>query len=97
MLAGVILIDFNPGGADLQLATARHSVAGVHGEIHDDLLEHAGISVNAGRLGTVIRHQGDVLAEQPLQHVGKVLQDKVEVQDLGLDYLFTAEHEQLPG
>ena len=37
-----LLVDSDIGGADGELAAARHGVARVDGQIHDDLLDLAG-------------------------------------------------------
>src|ERR1035441_4581750 len=97
LLRHVGVIDFDGGGADEELATVGHGVAGVHGQVHDDLLEHADVGLDMQQVGGIVGVQGDVFAQQPLEHLGKVLEDGVNLEDLGLDDLLAAEHEQLAG
>ena len=66
-------------------------------EVHDDLLDHAGIAFDRGNARAVLGFQGNVFAEEAMQHLGQVAQHRVQVQHLGLHDLFAAEHEQLPG
>ena len=41
-----VLVERDVGGLDGELAALRHGVAGVHGKIHDDLVDLAGIGAD---------------------------------------------------
>ncbi len=78
------------------MAAARHGVAGVQGEVDDDLLDLAGIGVDVGGGGRAARDL-DVLADQPAQQLGGLLDHRAEREDLGLQHLLAAESQQLAG
>ena len=63
------------------------SIAGVDGQVHDDLLEHAGVSLDGGEAGRVLGGDGHILAEQPGEHVGEIAQDGVKIEDAELRHL----------
>ena len=54
---------------DGQLAAAGHGVAGVDGQVHDDLLDLAGVGLDRPRPGSSDGGQLDVLADHPAEHL----------------------------
>jgi hypothetical protein len=46
MKAGVVFVERDVGGLDGKLAPGGHGVAGVDGEVHDDLLDLSGIGAD---------------------------------------------------
>ena len=97
MALDVNLVDLDRAGADRQRASAGHGVAGVDGEVHEDLLHHAGVRLHEGELRGGIELQGDGFAEQPLEHFRQVADHLAQVERHGLHDILAAEHKQLPG
>ena len=58
------VVDLDRVGADRQRAAFGHGVAGIDGEVHDDLLDHAGVRLDQGEFGRRIEFERDGLAEQ---------------------------------
>ena len=50
MRSGVVRVQLDVGGLDGQLAALRHRVAGVDRQVHDDLLDLAGIGFDRAEL-----------------------------------------------
>ena len=84
-------------GGDGQGPAPRHRVAGVDGQVHDDLLDLARIDMHAAGLAAQHQLDHDVLADQPGQHSRDVADQIVEIEALGLEHLLAAEGEQLAG
>lgn len=78
-------------------APFRHGVAGVGGQIHDDLLDLAPVGFYAFERRVERDYQGDVLANQPPQHLAHVGDYGVEVQHRRLEHLSSAERQELAG
>jgi hypothetical protein len=83
------------GGADDQPSTVRHGVAGIDGQVHDDLLDLTRVGLDAPERGLGHRHQVDRFADQPLEHGLHAGHDAVQVEHLGRQHLLAAEGEQL--
>ena len=83
------------GGADHEPSPVGHGVAGIDGQVHDHLLDLAGVCLDSiqRRLG----HDDEVdrLADEPLQHGLHAGHDAVELQHLGREHLLAAEGEEL--
>ena len=82
-------------GLDRELASLWHGVTSVDGQVHDDLLELAGISFHPTQGGVHPGDQLDILADQAPQHFLKVPDDGIEVHHLRIEHLFPAEGEEL--
>ena len=82
---------------DLEPPAVRHRVVRVHREVHDHLLELAGIRADRGRRRCGQQLELDVLAEQPLQQRSDRGEDLVQIDRTGLQHLAPAEREQLVG
>ena len=95
MLLRVGGINIHGGSGDEKLPAFGHGIAGVDREVHDDLLQHAGVGFQRGKAGGIFRLHRDVLAQQAGEHVGQVAEDGIEVNNLGLQHLLAAEHQQL--
>ena len=91
------VVDLDRVGADGQRAAFGHGVAGIDGQVHDDLLDHAGVRLHQGQFGRRIEFERDGLAEHALEHLGQVADHLAQVERLGLHDVLAAEHEQLPG
>ena len=55
MLAGVGFVQFHVGGFEGELAAVRHGVAGIEGEVHDDLLDLPGIGFDRAQISRPAR------------------------------------------
>ena len=72
-----------------------HGIPGVHGEVHDDLLQLRWIHQDGLQLRLRLEVQVDVLAQDALQHRFHAGDDPIEVDDPGLQHLGAAEGEEL--
>src|SRR6266436_1944913 len=83
------------GGADDQPPTVRHGIAGIDGQVHDDLLDLARVGLDVPERALGHRHQVDRFPDQPLEHGLHAGHDAVQVEHLGRQHLLAAEGEQL--
>src|SRR5438552_933825 len=67
------------------------------GEVHQHLLQLAGVDVDGQRLGGAPGREPDVFADRPPQQLLDLGDDLVEVNGARLDDLGAREREQLPG
>src|SRR5580704_1736581 len=95
--AGVFVVEGDVGGLDCEFSAGGHGVAGIDGEVHDDLLDLAGIG--AHRAETRARHhdQVDVFANHAVEHFQVFGDDAVEIENARSQHLLAAEGEQLAG
>ena len=77
------------------MAALGHGVAGVDRQIHQHLLDLAGIRVHDAEV--IVEHRGDldVLAQQAPQHLERVLDDGAQIECHRLDHLAAGKREQL--
>ena len=73
----------------------RHRVARVDREVHQDLLELAGVRPGVAQAGREHRAELDVLADDPAEHAVDAGDDGIEVDDPGLEQLPPAEGQEL--
>jgi hypothetical protein len=97
MEIGVLLAQRRVRGLDQQFATGGHRVARVDHEVHDHLLELPRVAPHVARVRWQGQAQRYVLADQPHQHLFDVLDQVVEAQHHGLQYLPATERQELPG
>ena len=92
---GVRLVQFRIAGLYRQSASLGHGVPGVDGEVHDDLLDLARVRLDVAQ--AVRQRSGEtyVLADDAAQHPVQLPDDRVEIEDAGLQDLAAAEGEQL--
>src|ERR1700686_972149 len=86
----VLGFDGEPGGEE-------HGVAGVDGEIEEDLLELAGVGFYAAEGIAEAQAEFDVFANQAAQELAHFGDEFVGVEDLGLKGLHAAKREHLAG
>ena len=91
----MIGVEHGGGGLDGQPAAAGHRVPGVHDEVHEDLLELAGIDEDVQLLAAQRELQLHVLTDQPLQHPERALDEAADVEHLRLDHLPARERQEL--
>jgi hypothetical protein len=89
------VVQFDVRRLDQQLSAGRHRVAGVDGEVHQDLLELARIGVHAREVRREPGLELDVLAQRSAEQPVQLGHDDVEVEHLGTHHLATAEDQQL--
>jgi hypothetical protein len=89
--------DLGVGRGDREDTPGRHRIARVHGEVHQDLLELAGVRPGVAQARRQRRPELDVLADDAAEHPVYSGHDSVEVDDPRLQQLPPAEREQLMG
>jgi hypothetical protein len=95
VLGRVALVDAFRARTDRQRAAARHCVAGVDGEIDDDLLELAAVGDDRRQERVGNDADLDLLADQPREHRRQAGDDLVQVERDRLEHLMAREREQL--
>ena len=96
MRSRVLRVELHVGGLDGQLAPLRHGVAGVHDEVHENLLQLSGIGHHHSEGGTVRDGELDVRSDETLQHLRGAVDGHVQIEDPRLEDLLPAERQQLP-
>ena len=91
------LIEIDVGGFDRQAPAARHRVARVEDQVHQDLLQLSGVGADGVEPGRQLRHQFDAFADQPAEHLAHPDDQCVEIDRRRMEHLFAAERQQLPG
>ena len=81
--------------ATQQSAALRHRVARIDHQVEDHLLHHARVGLDMRQRRGVMALQVNILADDPVEHLGQVGDDVVQHQRLGLQHLFAAESQQL--
>ena len=84
------LVDLGARCRDRQPASPLHGVAGVDGDVQEHLLELSPVRADRRDRGIEPRLQKDVLADQAAEHGLGFADDRVQVQDPGLDHLLAA-------
>ena len=92
----VARVELDVGRLDRELAAARHRVARVDDEVHEDLLDLPGIGLHGAEVEAAHDRQLDVLAEEAAQHLLDAADRLVEVEDPRLEDLLPAERQELP-
>ncbi len=81
---------------DDDLASVRHRVARIHQQVHQNLVQLAGIGHHVSQRRAEPGHQLDVFAEQRPEHLLRLSHHLVQIQNLGLRQLLPAEGEEVP-
>jgi len=89
-------IEIHVGRLYRQPTTAGHRVARIDGEVHDHLLELAGIDAHRTRISGKCATELNVLSEDPGEQPLYAGDCHIEVHDFWLEHLLAAEREQLP-
>ncbi len=96
MAPRVVLLDDDVGGRDHERATrVAHGVAGVHGQVHEDLLELALVGGDRGQARLEVGAEFHVGVKGSLEQAFHVGDDLVEVDDARVDGVLAAEHQEL--
>ncbi len=83
--------------SSVSLPAARHGVAGVESEVHDDLLDLSGIGADGAQVVGGRGEHFDVFANQPPQQRIETQHDVVEIDHPRREHLLPAERQQLAG
>ena len=94
---GITLVQRDIGGLNRELAAARHGVARIDRQIHDDLLDLAGIGFGRAQFAPRNHDQLDVFADQASQHFEVFRDHRVQIENLGSQHLLAAEGQELAG
>ena len=78
-----------------KLAALRHGIAGIHGQVDDDLLDLPTVGLDPPQVGLRNRHQLDVLADEASEHFLQIRDHRIQFQYLGSENLASAEGQQL--
>jgi len=97
MIACIEGIDVNVGSLDRKGAAIGHGIPRVDNQVHDDLLDLAGVGKDIAEIGSEDRLQFDVFRKQASEHLIKVAQQLVKVEYLRLNLLFPAKCQELLG
>src|ERR1700733_4385693 len=78
-----------------QKAAARHGIARVNSEIHDDLIDLTAVGLHSAEIRSADDRQFNIFADETAEHFFNVRDDCVEIDDFWLEYLLAAEGEEL--
>ncbi len=76
------LVQLHVGGLHADLAATRHGVAGIDRQVHEHLLDQAGIAPDQPESGLHLHAQRDVLAEDPSQQLLGASQQAAQLERL---------------
>src|SRR5580693_768853 len=93
--ANVLMVQSGVGALNSDFSTIRHGVFGIDHQIHEDLLDLAGIGAGSAEIGCELRLQLDVLSDQRTQQALYLLHDEVQVYNLQFQQLLPAERQEL--
>ena len=91
ILLNIPRVNVHLRSADAELPASWHRVACVHGQVHHDLFDHAGVGVDRRQVLGEIKFQNDVLAQRAFQHGRDLADDFVQIQRALLHDLAAAE------
>src|ERR1700746_3787219 len=95
MLSRISLVQLDTCRFQNELSTARHSIASVHGEIHEDLFELRWIDFDIAGVWLKVNRQFHIFAEQLFQQFLNVANDSIGVDHPRFNELLTAECQKL--
>ena len=86
-------IDLDIASLDGQLPASWHGITGIDREIESHLFELSRISTNGTKHRIEFCDQGQILADEPMEHLFGIRDDGVQVDDLGRKNLLPTERE----
>ena len=95
MLASIARIQLDVGRLESEPASLRHRVPGVDGQIHDDLLDLAGVGLRVPESRAEDGDEGDVFSDQAPEHLAHLRDHGIQVQHHRIQHLLAAEGEEL--
>ena len=91
----IVRVQLHIPGRNSELASVRHRIAGVDEQVHQDLLDLPWVRLDGPEpLGELIG-QNNILADQPPHQRAHLIDQLIQVQDLGSDRLPAGEGQQL--
>jgi len=90
-----VLVKFHDISLHLEPSAAGHGIARIDGQVHDDLVELAGVGLDNRRLRSGHDPNFDVVAHERAQQFADVLEPVVQIENDRLDHLLAAESQQL--
>jgi hypothetical protein len=97
MHGAIRAVQLGVGSLNQDLPSLGHGVAGIDREIHNDLLHLAGVRADGAEILRPADDQLDVLADKAGQQPAHFFHDVIQVHDVGLQNLQTAESQELAG
>ncbi len=85
------------GGGERDGTAVGHGVAGIDGEVDDDLFHHADVGHGGVEVGFAVEDELDIFADEAVEHFEEVIDDVVQVDGGDGEDGATAEHEELAG
>ena len=83
MRASIAFVERDIRSFNGELAAARHRIAGIDRQVHDDLLDLARISLGRAQVGSRHHHQFDILADQAGKHSEVFRDHRIQIENLG--------------
>ncbi len=96
VLGSVEFVDFRMPCRDDDLAAARHRIACVYHQIHQDLLNLTRVGLDAVNRDRRPERNRNILADHSQQQAHHAAHHFIEVQDFGKDNLPPAKRQKLP-
>jgi hypothetical protein len=93
-MGDVHVAEFDVGRLDRQPSAVGHGVTRVHGQVDDHFLDLSGIGADAAARRQIHR-QRDVFTNQPGKEALRTSQHRIQIENLRLENLPSAEREQL--
>ena len=97
MQLGVLLAELGIRRFEDEFSSGRHRVARVDDEVHEHLLELTRVGQHIPGIPRERESQLHILADQTVQHLFKVLDEPVWLEDHRLEHLLAAERQKLFG
>ena len=97
VLAGIIPVEFPILGFEHELTAVGHSIARVHHQIQEHLLNLIGISQHRAEISSKSCDHSYVFTDQALQHGADGTYRRVQIEDFWFQHLAAAESQQLAG
>jgi hypothetical protein len=89
------MVEVGQASLDRELTTVWHGIAGVGGQVEDNLLDLTRIRAHDSWRIPEVRNQRDVVPDDPPQKLVHILEHKLEVEHYRLDRLLAAEGKEL--
>src|SRR6266481_5151103 len=95
MLSRISFVQLDTCRFQNEFSTARHSIACVHSQIHEDLFELRWIDFDIAGVWLKVNRQFDIFADQLFQQLLNIPNDSIGVDHARLNELLTAKRQQL--
>ena len=95
MHPGILGVQLDIGRLEGELASVRHGVSRVDGQVHHDLLDLPQIGLGPTEDGVEHCDEIDILPDQSPEHLGQIGDHRIQIQHSRLEHLLPAEGEQL--